>query len=161
MNLAQALRKKNVLKNQIFKLEQRIVSSESFYEGKENYDQAEYDGMCVDLNGLFNKYHCLRIAIDEANHTHASVDSASVYDLILEKEKVGMLISFRRRILGTLKPSDRGSWWGAKKEDEPELFHRENVKDLEIRIDGLDAELLEIEDQISVLNGKIQVNWSE
>jgi len=155
MNLAQALRKKNELVSKIGKLEGRVKQAMSYTEGRETYTQEDYDRMRDELATTRNKLLGLKQAMSAANRV--DVDGTCVQDLIIKKGELKSLLDFVRQQRVMVDVGRINQW----DDESPEQIHRENAKDLDTRIDDLETELRETDDQINSMNGKITVEWGE
>jgi polyhydroxyalkanoate synthesis regulator phasin len=151
MNLATALRKKNELVAEIKKLEIRISEAMSYTSGNEIYTQTDYDKMCQDLQNLRHDLFDIKCNIDAANHKDQN--GKCIYTLVMERGELKNELQYIHTLRLKVCNNRIRDW----DEDSPELFHREDIKTLDSRIDSIETKLRKIEDDIATLNGSIKI----
>ena len=149
MNLAQGLRRRNVLVGELKTLENRVSEAMSYTEGGEVYSQQDFEKMQEELRNVRGALLLVKMSIDAANHQE--VDDESVQSIILAKGEFKATLEFTRRLRGQIGSSRREMW----SEDAPEQKHRLDAKFLDAEIDKLTKNILACDDKLATRNASI------
>ena len=156
MSLAQALRKRAELIANVQTLQQRVLESTTYFEGRESYTEVEYNGMLGELQRSRNQLTALKVAIDAGNHI--AQNGRSVYQCIVERGDVNAALQFAVQ-LRNVANSASGRQYGYNDENEnaPKMKSRKTVKDMDTVVDCKQKHLRDLDNEISDKNGSIQI----
>jgi hypothetical protein len=155
MSLAQALRKKAELINELSTLQSRLVEGVVYKEHDELYSKDDMKEMQNMMNLKRVELLSLKLAIDNGNHTVMS--GKTVYALIVEKGEVKAELEFWCQTRNTVAQSMTHRF--GYDEKAPKVLTRITVKQADTNIDSLRKMLKTLDNNISDLNGKIEVEF--
>jgi hypothetical protein len=153
MSLAQALRKKNEIVNEVATLQSRIREAVVYREGSEIYSSAEFIAMQSALKQCCKNLVTVKVAIDRGNHT--SFDGSTVYQLITQRGETKQALEFLVALRNTVAGGMNGGYGYREEERAPKAMTRMPIKD--IAIDASKKAMREMDDKISNINGKLDI----
>jgi len=155
LSLAQALRKKAELINELNTLQSRLVEGVVYKQDEEIYSKDDMNTMQDTMNMKRAELLSLKLAIDAGNHV--VLNGKTVYALIVEKGEVKAELEFwcRTRNAVAQALTDRYGY----NENAPKKMTRLNVKQADANIDALRKTMKTLDNDISDLNGKIEIEF--
>jgi len=153
MSLAQALRKRAELIANIQTLQQRIQEATTYVEGRESYSAQDYAAMSAELVKVRNELTALKVAIDKGNHVEQN--GKSVYQCIVKRGDVNADLQFASQLRSHAHSATGREYFN---EEAPKMMSRVSVKEVDARVDALQKQLRDIDNEISDKNGTIQID---
>jgi hypothetical protein len=156
LSLAQALRKKAELVTDINTLQARILEGAVYTEGSQVYSAEDMAEMWKSLEAKRKSLLAIKAAIDIGNHVAMSGDT--VYNLILTRGELKAVADFWGGLRTSVSQAVSGHNRFGFNREEPKPKVSLSIKEIDSRVDGIRKSIKAVDDMISDLNGKIQID---
>jgi hypothetical protein len=152
-SLAQLLRKRAEVVAEIATLQGRLQEAVTYREGAEMYSNDDFAAMRGALDNARGCLVKLKVAIDKGNHT--SFDGKTVFALITQRGEVKSSLDFWAHVRNHVA-SRIGGEYGYDK-DAPKVCARLTLREVDAELDRLKKTMRDVDDSISNINGKLEV----
>jgi hypothetical protein len=150
MTLAQALRKKNEIIAEIATLQGRINEALVYRKENKTYSDKDFSKMVKALSDSRKRLVTIKTAIDKGNHTCMNGDT--VFGLITLRGETKSELDFATQLRCRLS-NDHYEY----NDKAPKIVRRMSIMEVDALTDKLKNQLREIDDKISNINGRMQV----